>query len=153
MYLHSPSSVYQPSTSIFTQHLFFFFRFFFFSFFFFSMWTIYKVFIEFVTLLLLFSVLVFWLWGTWDLTPRTEIKPTPPALKEEVPTTGPPRKSLYHISVVVILCKTCFHLIMSRWTPGLQSFLASFCPSMLERSCLVPGTVLSAKPFLGEDWV
>lgn len=42
MYLHSPSSIYQPSTSIFTQRLFFFF---FRSFF--SMWTIYKVFIEF----------------------------------------------------------------------------------------------------------
>ena len=57
------------------------------------MWTIYKVFIEFITILLLFSVLVFWLRGMWDLTPRPEIKPTPPALKEEVPTPRPPRKS------------------------------------------------------------
>ena len=31
------------------------------------MWTIFKVFIEFVTTLLLFYVLVFWLRGMWDL--------------------------------------------------------------------------------------
>ena len=32
------------------------------------MWTIFKVFIEFVTILLLLYVLVFWLRGTWDLS-------------------------------------------------------------------------------------
>ena len=32
------------------------------------MWTIFKVFIEFVTILLLFYVLVFWLRGMWDLS-------------------------------------------------------------------------------------
>ena len=31
------------------------------------MWTIFKVFIEFVTVLSLFHVLFFWLWGMWDL--------------------------------------------------------------------------------------
>ena len=36
------------------------FSFFFFKIFFFLMWTIFKVFIEFVTILLLFNVLVFW---------------------------------------------------------------------------------------------
>ena len=35
------------------------------------MWTIFKVFIEFVTLLLLFYVLVFWLRGMWDLSSPT----------------------------------------------------------------------------------
>ena len=34
---------------------------------FFLMWAIFKVFIEFVTILLLFYVLIFWPWGTWDL--------------------------------------------------------------------------------------
>ena len=42
------------------------------------MWTIFKVFIEFVTILLLFSVLVFWPQGTWDPSSPTGIKPTPP---------------------------------------------------------------------------
>ena len=32
------------------------------------MWTIFKVFIEFVTILLLFYVLFFWLQGMWDLS-------------------------------------------------------------------------------------
>ena len=32
------------------------------------MWTIFKVFIEFVTVLFLFSVLVSWLQGVWDLS-------------------------------------------------------------------------------------
>ena len=35
------------------------------------MWTIFKVFAEFVTLLFLFYVLVFWLQGMWDLSSLT----------------------------------------------------------------------------------
>ena len=37
----------------------------------FWMWTIFKVFIEFFTILLLFYVLVFWPWGMWDLSSPT----------------------------------------------------------------------------------
>ena len=39
------------------------------DFFFFLMWTIFKVFIEFITILLLFYVVVFWLPGMWILAP------------------------------------------------------------------------------------
>lgn len=39
-----------------------------FSFFFFLIWTIFKVFFEFVTILLLFYVLIFGLQGMWDLS-------------------------------------------------------------------------------------
>ena len=35
------------------------------------MWTIFKAIIEFVTILLLFYILVFWLRGTWDLSSPT----------------------------------------------------------------------------------
>ena len=35
------------------------------------MWTIFKVFIEFVTILLVFYVLVFWPWGMWGLSSPT----------------------------------------------------------------------------------
>ena len=35
------------------------------------MWTVFKVFIEFVIILLLFYVLVFWPWGMWDLSSPT----------------------------------------------------------------------------------
>ena len=37
----------------------------------FLMWTIFMVFTEFVTILLLFSVLVFWPGGIWDLSSLT----------------------------------------------------------------------------------
>ena len=52
----------------------------------------FKVFIEFVTILLLFYVLVFWPRGMWDSWPGME--PMPPALEGEVLTTGLPEKSL-----------------------------------------------------------
>ena len=41
------------------------------------MWTIFKVFIEFVTIMLLFHVLDFWPQGTWDLSPLTRMEPAP----------------------------------------------------------------------------
>ena len=56
-------------------------------------WTIFKVFIEFLTILLLFHILVFWPRGMWDLSSRPGIEPVPPALEGEVLSTGPPRKS------------------------------------------------------------
>ena len=34
-------------------------------------WTVFKVFIDFVTILLLYYVLVFWLGGVWDLSSPT----------------------------------------------------------------------------------
>ena len=68
------------------QQFWFFLRFFF--------WYVpyFKVFIEFVTILLLFYVLVFWPGGMWDPWPGME--PISPALEGEVLTTGLPEKSL-----------------------------------------------------------
>ena len=51
------------------------------------MWAIFKVFIEFVSKLLLFCV--FWPRGMWDLIESASL-----ALEGEVLTTGPPWKSL-----------------------------------------------------------
>ena len=49
----------------------------------------FAVFIEFVTVLFLFSVCFFWPCGMWDLgRPHPGIEPTPPALEGEVLTTG-----------------------------------------------------------------
>ena len=60
------------------------------------MWTIFfKVFIEFVTILLLFYVLVFDREACGILAPRSGIEPAPPALEGKVLTTGPPGKSLH----------------------------------------------------------
>ena len=58
------------------------------------MWTIFKVFIESVTRLLLFCVLVFSPRGMWDLNSLPVIEPSAPALEGKVLTTGPPEKSL-----------------------------------------------------------
>ena len=73
----------------------------------FLMWTIFKVFIEFVTVLLLFYVLVFFSFFSSSsfffffgceacgiLAPRPGIVSATPALEGEVLTTGPPGKSL-----------------------------------------------------------
>ena len=58
----------------------------------FLMWTIFKVFIEFVTILLLFHVLVFWPQSIWNFSTQPGIKPAPPALEGELLTTGLPGK-------------------------------------------------------------
>ena len=58
------------------------------------MWTTFNVFIEFVTILLLFYVLVFWPRGMRDLSSPTRVKTRTPALEGEVLTTGRPGKSL-----------------------------------------------------------
>ena len=62
---------------------------------FFLMWAIFKVFIKFVTIFILFYVLVFWGYKACGiLTPQPGIKPTPPALEGKVLTTGLPGKSV-----------------------------------------------------------
>ena len=57
------------------------------------MWTIFKDFIEFVTILPLFYVSVFQWRGMWDFSSWPGIKPTLPALEGQVLTTGPLGKS------------------------------------------------------------
>ena len=60
------------------------------------MWTIFKVFIVLVTVLLLFHVLVFGLSARGVLGSWPGIEPASPALDHEVLTTGLPGKSLPH---------------------------------------------------------
>ena len=59
-------------------------------------WTIFKLFIEFVTILLLLYVLAFYPWGMWDLVPWQGIKPALPTLAGKVLTTRSREKSLTH---------------------------------------------------------
>ena len=59
------------------------------------MWTILKVFIEFVTKLLLFYVLVFGHKAGEILVPGPGIKPVSPAWEGKVWATGPERNPLY----------------------------------------------------------
>ena len=57
------------------------------------MWTTFKVFIEFVTILFPFHVLAFGRQACGFLVPRPGIEPAPPALGSKVLTTGPPGMS------------------------------------------------------------
>ena len=56
------------------------------------MWTTFKVFIEFFTILLLFYVFGF-LAAKHEGSPQPGIKPAPPAMASEVLITRPPGKS------------------------------------------------------------
>ena len=58
------------------------------------MWSISKFLIEFVTILFLFYLLVFWPQGMWDLSSLIRDGTCTPALEGKVLTAGPPGKSL-----------------------------------------------------------
>ena len=59
--------------------------------------TTFKVFIEIVTIFLLFHVLVFWPQSMWDLSSLTKNQThNTPAMEGEVLTSGQPGKSLQH---------------------------------------------------------
>ena len=60
------------------------------------MWTIGKALIEFVIIFffLFYLFIYFWPWGMLILAPWLRNELTPSALDSEVPTTGPPGKSL-----------------------------------------------------------
>ena len=61
---------------------------------------IFKVFIEFVTILFLFYVLVFWPQGMQDLSSLTRNQIYTPCIRSKVLTTGPSEKSLQYVSEV-----------------------------------------------------
>ena len=69
----------------------------------FYMWIIFKVFIELVTILLLFDILIFWLRDLCDLSSSTRDQTHTPALESEVLTTGPPGKFPRKVTVVNIV--------------------------------------------------
>ena len=85
-----------PKSSGSLSHLLLFFSF--------LMWTIFKVFTEFVTVLLLFYVLVFGPQGMWNPSSPTRARDwtRTPALEGRVLTTGPPDKSLLFFSFQVV---------------------------------------------------
>ena len=62
------------------------------------MWIIFKVFIEFVTILLLFCLLAFWQEAWEILAPGSGIEPVPPALKGEILPTGLPGNPALNIN-------------------------------------------------------
>ena len=72
----------------------------------------FKVFIEFVMILLLFYALIFFGPETCRiLAPQPGIKPAPPALAGKVLITGPPVKSL--IFILVLISRVCQEIAQS----------------------------------------
>ena len=69
----------------------------------------FKIFIEFVTILLLFYVSVFWPQSVWDLS--SLIKPAPLALKDKVLTIGSPVKSPSHLNCPFVRQPGDFYLL------------------------------------------
>ena len=67
----------------------------------FLMWTIFQVFIEFVTILLLFYVLVFWPRGMWDLSSPTRDQTLTPSIGRQSlnhwTTSGSPYNLLFDV--------------------------------------------------------
>ena len=63
----------------------------------FLMWAIFKVFIEFIAIMLPFYGLDFWP-CIWDLSPPARDQTHTPALEGEVLTTGQPGKSPFYLS-------------------------------------------------------
>ena len=91
------------------------------------MWTILKVFIEFVTVLFLFYVLVFFGHEACGiLAPWPGIEPVPPALESEVWTTGPPGKSL---ALSTLLCFS--HPLCPPLSGGSQSLSQRFTEALV----------------------
>ena len=89
----------------------------------FLVWTIFKLFIEFVTILFLFYALVFYPWGMWDLAPRQGIKPALPTLAGKVLITGSPEKSLSCYfnphSLLVLFCSYSCEVKVAQSCPTL----------------------------------
>ena len=107
----------------------------------FLMWTIFKVFIEFVTILLLFYVLVFWPRGMWDLSSLTRDQTCTPCLGRQSlkqRTTGEVPKhfltwhqpSWFFQEFIALLCLLCLFVISPTpqfWSaPGLILWTSPF---------------------------
>ena len=102
------------------------------------MWTFLKVFIEFVTILFLFSVLIFDCEAYRILASLPGIECAPPALEGKVFTTGPLVKSptlTYFIDIhnVLFLSAMSVHLLPAFKTTYLYSFLFSRLVELIEK--------------------
>ena len=97
--------------------------------FYFFMWAIFKVFIKFVTILLLFYCFTFCFFGheTCEiLAPQPEMEPTSPAWEGEALTTGPPGKSLNSLLSQILFFFGSFELLILYWGIAFQQCCDSF---------------------------
>ena len=84
------------------------------------LWTIFKVFTEFVTILLLFYVLVFWVWGMWDLRSPTRNGTCTRPLEGKVLTYWTARSLILHLGrvrdcfIALVIPVVCIYLSLIR---------------------------------------
>ena len=91
------------------------------------MWTIFKVFTEFVTILLLFYVLVFWLWGMWNLSSLIRDRTHTSLITREVPK--------YYAFLMSCFEKACCkfpYLYSPDLSCTLSVFLTCVCAKLLQ---------------------
>ena len=130
------------------------------------MWKCFNVFIELVTLLLLFCVLIFWPWGIWELDSLTRNQTYTPCIgrrslnywtAREIPTIGyfesgqenaPPW--YFKTSLCIIFLKVLYQDYISEFQN--QSKISSFLCMFLEsNSCLQVWDLRDSKEYaLGE---
>ena len=113
-------------------------------FFFFLMWTIFKVYIRFVTILFLFYVLGFWLWGCGILRPWPRIEPALPALEGQVLLCFIKCRFVvltYLFSSVQLLSRVW--LFATPWTAACQSQTRLFVTWYSSNSCYIYRTLQS----------
>ena len=112
---------------------------FFFSFFFFDVDHFFKVFIEFVTILLLFYVLVFWPRGIWDLSSSTRDRTLTPCTRRRIlnPWTTREVPGLFDINSKMFLTSSSSLRHHSKSaTPHLSLDLLKWVPNW--SSCFFP---------------
>ena len=83
---------------------------------FFLIWTIFKVFIEFVAVLLLFYVVVFWPGGLWDLRSLTRDRTRTPCIGRQSLNHWTAREVPYKVVLIIHL-----HYIHFEWLFSIQS--------------------------------
>ena len=103
------------------------------------MWTIFKVFIEFVTIMLLFCVLTFWLQGMWDLSSPTRNQTCTPCIERPVLTISLLEVFLNYKHLEGKLFSMCIHYALPQSMWGYEAFSIlvvslSICENRLEVS-------------------
>ena len=119
----------------------------------FLMWTIFEVFIEVVTILLLFYVLLFWLWGTWDLSSPTRDQTHTPCIgRRSLNHQGSPWIPLdvsYHVPMFLTLFSLFFLLHFSVFFSDSVSLFSSHFPRRRPGSYIL--WILDYSPFAAKD--
>ena len=102
-----------------------------------------KVCIEFVTILLLFYVLVFWPCGLWILSSQNKESNTTSALEGEFLTTGPPGNSLTDLEIRLMVIRGEMWGEVINQENGINIYILLYIKQITKTYCLTQGTLLN----------